>query len=338
MTKLRTLGLSVPVTEVLDPQLWRNRNAFGVQLGASQEAAPSLVRALCLERGDSTREGWAAAQEELGEQVDALPDPTIRWHLRAALSELEMKLGIPMGVVIVKGDPTGLGNESAEQALASEGLIRGKDYDKIESRRPFLRSDVSNWYALRLPSSVISVERVRAFYYGQLVWELSNARGNTEQIRLEWRKQGGVHILPTNFQGLVLNQAAGASGGNAYGAWWTLAFNNTPMPDFWCVDYTLGPRDEQTGQEGHIEVVLADWVYSIAGIKLLSMAGLARSRGLSSTSTSFDGFNKSVSLQASAIYGLNSALEHVLEENSKRIDWKAIKQYKKGLRVVPYGH
>ena len=32
----RILGLSVPVTELLDPVLWKNRYAYGVLLGAVQ--------------------------------------------------------------------------------------------------------------------------------------------------------------------------------------------------------------------------------------------------------------------------------------------------------------
>ena len=51
-----------------------------------------------------------------------------------------------------------------------------------------------------------------------------------------------------------------------------------------------------------------------------------------------DGVSRSIGLQASAIYGLNSALEHVFDELVKRIDFKALRLQKKGLRVIPYGY
>jgi hypothetical protein len=267
--------------------------------------------------------------------VQEIPDSTIRWHLRAALSELEVKLGIPMGVVIAKADPTGQGNSTAEAELAKEGLVKGVDYDKIVPRLPYTHGEGMTWYRIDVPSSVISIERVRAYYYGQLIWEFSNQRGNIEQVRLEWPTQGSMHLLPINFQSVIVTQGPGSSTGN-YGVWHTLALHQSPVPDFWAVDYTLGPTDRQTRTCGHIEAVLADWCYAVASIKLLSMGGLAKSAGLTSTSVSFDGFSKSVGLQASAIYGLNSALEHVYEEATKRIDWKHIKRYKKGLRLRPY--
>jgi len=323
--RLRTLGLSVPVADVLDPKLWRSRMAHGISLGQDVQNFGSIAAALCIERGDTSPTAYQEAITELQKASTGLPDDTIRWPLRAAFSELEIKLGIPFGIVICKSSPV------------DEGLVVGQDYDRAVPRLPYSHGDAANWYSITLPSSVISVERVRAFYYGQLIWEFSTDRGNTDQIRIEWDEQGAIHLLPINFQGLIVTQAGGGGGGN-YGVWHTLAYHSSPVPDFWSVDYTLGPRDRQTGQAGHIEAALAQWVYAAAGIPLLSMAGLGKSQGLTSTSLSFDGISKSVGLQASAIYGLNSALEHVLEQITKRIDWKQAKRYKKGLRIRAYSY
>ncbi|MHC4717920.1 MAG: hypothetical protein ACYS5V_13180, partial [Planctomycetota bacterium] len=102
-TRLRTLGLSVPVSEVLDPQLWRERYAYGITLGPDPEAAAaaSLSDALCSVNGGSADD----VQAKLKDAISEIPDDVIRWHLRAAMSELEVKLGIPLGIVICKADP-----------------------------------------------------------------------------------------------------------------------------------------------------------------------------------------------------------------------------------------
>lgn len=325
-TRLRTLGLSVPVSEVLDPAKWKARYAHGIALGA--EAQSTLITSLCSVRGLNDADARAAAAAEVTTVVDEISDDVIRWHLRAALSELEIKLGMPMGVVICKADP------APHSTLESEGLIQGVHYDRKVPRLPYTHGEGRNWYSLPAPSGVISVERVRAFYYGQLIWEFSAARENIDQVRLEHPTQGAIHLLPINFQAMIV---LGEGSGN-YGVWHTLGLHRSPVPDFWALDYTLGPQDRQTGQPGHIEAVLAHWVYCVAGMTILSMAGLAKSQGLTSTSVSFDGFSKSIGLQASAIYGLNSALEHVLENATKRIDWKQIKRAKKGLRIRPFSH
>lgn len=332
-TRLRQLGLSVPVSEVLDPKLWRERYAFGVVLGAQQQGA--LITSLCSVRGMSRTEAQAVVGE-VTEAISEIPDHVIRWHLRARLSDIGLKLGLPMGVLICKADPTADGTESAEEALlAQDGLRLGADYDKVVPRLAYTHGDAINWYRIPLPSSLISVERVRAFYYGQLVWEFSESRGNTNLIRIDHPQQGGVHLLPINFESVIVTHNQGIGSGN-YGVWHTLALHKSPVPDFWAVDYTLGPRDKQTGQIGHVPAVLADWVYAGAGITLLSIGGLAQSQGLSSSSLSFDGFSKSVSLQASAIYGINSALENVFKETQKNIDWKRLKVALKGIRIRPY--
>lgn len=317
----RTLGLSVPVSEVLNPKLWRERYAFGITLGKTTTSGATLASRLSRiangKPAEITAEG--SAQDVLTDLITEIPDDVIRWHLRAAVSELEMKMGIPLGVIVCKADP-------------DDGLKRGIHYDKKVNRLPYNHGEAYHWYRIDLPSSVLSVERIRAFYYGQVIWDFSDERDNIEQIRLEWANQGSLHILPINFQNIIVEEGAGN-----YGVWHTMALHRSPVPDFWSVDYTLGPKTK-AGVPGEIEAVLAHWCYAVAGITLLSIGGLAKSQGLTSASVSFDGLSRSIGLQASAIYGLNSALEHVLEQTIKRINWKQLRAHKRGIRVRPFGY
>lgn len=338
MSAYRTLGLTVPITEVLDPQKWRERYAYGLfikdpSVGATSNSA-DLHALLCPDPDQpqtaGARDAQADAQAELTELVQGLPDETIRWHLRAALSEVELHLGVPMGTVVVKSPPV------------DEGLVQGVHYDKAEPRRPFVRSSQENWWKFDLPSGVISIERVRAYWFDVLVWEISNEQNNIDLIKLEWPDQGATHIIPSQGFNLLITAPGftGAWGTGNYGAFQMVhgGFGAQRLPNVWGFDYTIGPFDKQTGTVGHIEAVIANWVYCTAGILLLSLEGMARSQGVSNASISIDGLSRSIGTTASAIYGLNSALENALEKATKRIDWKALKIYKRGLRIRPYGH
>lgn len=321
MANLRTLDLSVPIAQAIDPAVWRKYYGFAVS-GATTGATSGSgligkYAALC---GVSATE----AEEAAATINEVLTDDAIRWHLRAALSELQVKLGVPMGITVIKSPPI------------DEGLIQGVDYDKVIPRRPYTHGEAEEWYRIDVPGPILSVERVRAFYYGQLIWEFSSDRDNINLIRTEWEVPGSMHILPINFQSVIVTKSALGGPGN-YGVWHTLGAHRSPVPDFWGIDYTRGPLDRETGTPT-LPVVLVDWVMSVAGVKLLSMEGIARSKGLTSTSVSFDGLSRSVGLQASAIYGLNSALEEVLRRNEERIDWKRLALYMKGLKPRMYSY
>lgn len=330
-----SLGLTVPVSEVLDPKLWAERYAYGLILGPDAPASGSasgtsaLHAALCPDPGAAKTAGAAAvtaaaSQAQLTELVAGLPPETIRWHLRAALSELEGKLGTPMGIVVVKSTPL------------DEGLIKGQHYDREEPRRPFTSSDQRNWYKIDLPPNIISVERVRAYWFGQLVWEISEEQNNSGLFTLEWPRIGSGHILPTSLSNLLITVPVGSAGD--FGALQLVHAMASPLPDVWAVDYTQGPSDRHTATPGHIPAVQAAWVYAVAGVLLLSLGGLARSEGLTNASISIDGLSKSIGLQASAIYGINSALENAYKVASNRMDWKRMKLQARGLRIRPYGH
>lgn len=304
MTSHRLLGLSVPLNEVLDPALWKQRYAYGIALGATNFATAAERRAA------------VKAGKKLNELIDEIPQDVIRWHLRVALSELELKVGVPMGVQVVKSMPL------------DDNVRQGVDYDVVRGRIPYTRAEAGRWFRIDLPANVISVERVRAYYFGRKVWEFSQGSSG---IVLQWPKPGVLHLIPRELEGVIV-----VDGGN-YGVWETVNIHTSPVPDFWSVDYTTGPVDRD-GQAGRIPAVAAHWVACAAGILLLSIGGLATSKGLTSTSVSMDGVSRSVSLQASAIYGINSALEHAYDEATKRINWKQLRTSMRGLRVFMFGH
>ncbi len=296
-TRTPDLGRSINVKDVLDPALWRARYAYGLPVG---EKPSDGARARSF--------------------FDGIPDDTIRWHLRAALSEAEMHLGIELGIEVLKARPV------------DPGLVKGQHYDRTVERLPFTRGEEEKFFRIDLPHGpVISVERVRAYYWDTLVWEFSNSdpTGSLQNIQLEWSKAGSIHIVPANMQAFMVTKSG------TWGVWHTIRLSNEPIPAVWAVDYTIGPNHNDT--PGHVPAVLAHWCYCVAGILLLSIGGLAQSKGLSSTSLSFDGVSKSVSLQASAIYGINSALETALDNATKRIDWKKLRAaYGRGMRVRMY--
>ena len=238
----------------------------------------------------------------------------IHWHLRAAVSELGLKLGVPIETQIVKA------------RTLDPGLVLGRDYDRLQERFAYNFGEAQEWFRIDVGEPVLSVERVRGIWLDQVVWDIA---GSDEYVRIEHPRQGVLHIIPPNLNSLVVVTEG------FYGPLHTLLNGEYRIPDFWAVDYTTGflPR---AGRPGEIDAILADWVYCVAGSKILSIAGLGRSKGLASTSTGIDGISRSVSLQASAIYGLNSALENVLEKTEKRINWKSLRTAYRGMMVYMY--
>jgi len=288
----RNLGLTIPVAEALDPELWIERYCRGL-LTLDPATTTTVVRG-----------------------VQALPASTVRWHLRAALSEAELKLGIKLGVQICKADPL------------DPGMVQGRDYDRRVGRLPFNKGETEQWYRIDLPNDLISVERIRAYYYGTLAWELSDIRNNSELIRIEWPRQGVMHIIPSNLNTMLVSL------GGDYGIWWTLYNQRTPLPDFWAVDYTTGPvaRD---GSPGEIEVVIANWVACTAARPILALAGMVASKGVTASSLTMDGVSRSVSL-ASGSGGLYGAMADAYKEVNAQIDWKSLRVAKRGIKAWMY--
>lgn len=313
MTMLRTLGLSAPITTALDPTVWRKHYAFGLDLAAGGGSLGGFTQryaSMCGER----------ASKKLATVIAQISDDTIRWWLRCALSELQVKLGIPLGVAIVKSPPL------------DDGLTQGVDYDVLMPRRPYTHGEAAHWYRIDVPGPILSVQRVRGYYYGQAVWEFSQSRDNIDLIRVEWPTEGSMHILPINFQTIIVTQTGQGGPGN-YGVWHTLGAHRSPVPDFWSVDYTKGPVEKETGNPAELELVLINWCMCVAGQNILSMAGLAKSQGITSSSLSMDGLSRSIGLTTGELHSIYGALEEALHRAEERIDWKQLRKYKRGLRV-----
>lgn len=320
----RTLGLTVPVTEALDPQKWRERYAYGLVLGAvkaNTEPTASAVRALSRGRCDRATAA-AAAQAELNKAVDEIPNETIRWHLRVAASKVETKMGMPLGVVIVKSDPV------------DSGLVQGVHFDKLEARRPFVRSEQRTWYKFDLPAGTVSIERIRAFFYGTLAWEISADAANKSLIRLEWPGVASAHLLPQLGSPTLLLAAPdlgiGTAAATAFSHFWGMP---SPVPDVWGIDYTIAPTTK-TGEIGQIEAVLADYIYAHAGQYLLALGSRLATKGVQSASLSLDGLSRSISLAGKS---LNEILVERLEKATEAVNFDELKTYKRGLRIRPYG-
>jgi len=313
MSGYSTLGLTVPVSEVLSPRLWRERYAWGIPLAGPVQFTPSqsLSEASCTLRD-------CAGNSEIQATVAQIPDDVVRWHLRAALSELEMRLGISMGVLRVLSpelDP---------------GEVHGKTFDRLAPRLPYKRQEAQNWYHLQLDRSVLSVERVRGYYMNQLVIEASTERHNIGNVVAQWKRQGDVYILPINIAALIVN--SGYSPQPYAQSVWEMIWSSPSIPDFWAVDYTVGVSDNQTGTPGQLEAILAHWVYLRAGKILINIAGTAFGQGITSTSISGDGFSRTVSTSQSAMYGINSAMELVYQGYTDSIDWERLRRQKVGIR------
>lgn len=294
------LGLTCPVTEALDPAKWRDRYAWGHNLGGSDDLRTLLRRC----------GGDVDALERL---VEGIPDRVISWHLRAAMSQLESKLGISFGLVRYVGQPVG-------------DLRLGEDYEVAEPARPWTVAAASDYCQIVVRPSLVSVQRLRALVWGQVALELT---GTDAAIMVTDLRRGILNVAWSRVRPELLTPAAQVALGLAGRS------GPSPSPGVWAVDYTCGPWAEYGGHElpGQIEVELADWIGLTAGLRVLAMAGSAASGGVSSTSLSMDGLSKSVSLTASAIYGLYSALENAYKEATKGIDWQRLRRYKHPPRV-----
>jgi hypothetical protein len=316
----RELGLTVPVSEVLDPDLWREGYAFNLVLGQGPRLAESQYLAgvgpACAPTLTAqTLRGREVEQvaDEMEAYAAELPDNTIRMHLRAALSELEVKMQIPLGTVVCKATPV------------DEGLVKGVDYDKEVPRSVFLQSDMENYFRIDLPPSVISVERVRAYWFNQLMWSIT---APSEVLRLE-HTNSSLHLMPTTGSFLLIWPMPTLP---VYTLMQHLVHRQHALPDVWAVDYTLGPVTK-TGTVGHIELVLAHWARLKAAMTLLPLAGAGRTKGIASSSLSIDGLSKSVSLAGGGSQSIWTSVEQAYQKALDGIDLNRLIIYKRGLTI-----
>jgi hypothetical protein len=300
----RCLGTTCSVAEAIDPALWRKRYAWGVALGGSVDLKAAIRRC-----GGTERD-----LEDLKRLVEGIPLDVIAWHLRSALSDAEIKLGISMAIRRYKGMPT------------EDGFVLQRDYDLRSEPIAFNPATSRDFIRLDLPPSLLSVERIRGVAWGNVVLDWTPETTGVH-IDIVDGQRGEVSVTPTELRSLSV--AFGAVGP-------AVLAQNRPIPGFWRCDFTCGPWAKYDGKDmpGRIELAIADWIGLTAGVRLLSLAGTASGGGIASASLSVDGLSKSFSTTASAMYGLNSALEAVYKEAADSIDWKALRAYKNPMRVI----
>jgi len=301
----RCLGTTCSVAEAIDPALWRKRYAWGVNLGGSVDVKAAIRRC----------GGTARDIEDLKEKVEGIPLDTIAYHLRSSLSDAEIKLGISMAIRRYRAMP------------AEDGLVLQRDYDLRSEPIAFNPATSRGTVRLDLPPSLLSVERIRGVAWGNVVIDWSPETAGV-QIGITDGQRGEVHVTPMQLSNQTI--PLGTLGPRTIN-------QNAVIPGFWRVDFTCGPWAKYDGKDmpGRIELAIADWIGLKAAVRLLSLAGTAAGGGIASGSLSVDGLSKSLSTTASAMYGLNSALEQVYKEAAESIDWKALRAYKNPMRVIP---
>ena len=311
----------MPVAEVLDPDLWREAYAFNLVLGQGQRLPESTyltgVGGACVPSlGAQTLKGREVQQAstEMEEAAAELPDAAIKMHLRAALSELEVKMQIPLGTVVCKANPV------------DPGLVRGVDYDRAVPRLPFFQSDVESYYRIDLPRGVISVERVRAYWFNQLMWSIA---GNDPTIVLEHATVGSLHLMPSAGAMLLVWPMPTLP---IYTLLQHVVHQQHVLPNVWAVDYTLGPT-ARTGEPAQIELILAHWARLRASLTLLPLAGAGRTKGIASASVGMDGLSRSVSLAGGGTMSIWASVEQAYQKALDSIDLNKLIIYKRGLYI-----
>lgn len=307
------LTTSVHISEVLDPNLWRERFAWGTLLSRVFSIDPNISQAELNKIKMAT--------------VGYLPDSVVVFHLTAALSELGAQIGIPMAVIRVKTRPV------------DSTLTLGVDYDVVRDALPWVRAASQQYERVDVGAPLISIQRVRLRNYDTEILDLDmSVTEDAARVKIVDSRSGIFHILPTT---------VGGSGGYVttipddlpLGAAWlgrgyglpSMARGQT-SPASWVVDYTTGPIDD-IGNAGFLPAQLANWVYAKAGVSLMSLSGIAQGGGIASGSVSLDGLSHSFGTTASAMYGLNSAFEGVLKDIHEKINWAIWRRQMTGVTV-----
>lgn len=290
-------GQPVPIEDCVKATLWRDRYAWGHILSRAFAVHPS------------------ATEEEINilrqETFGYLPDHVVEWHLSAALAELGAKLQTRLRVEIVKAPPV------------DTTLVRGADYHRVGRPLPLVRDMARTYLRIDVGEPLLSVQRVRISYHGSAPEDFVTAEDVADTIKIVAPTTGTFHIMPAGgiFGFPVMSEGYAPLMVSRRQQDWAYSHSSrvNTVPATWLVDYTTGPVGENDA--GAIDAALAAWVYARAGLTLFSLSGVAQAGGVASTSVSIDGVSRSTSLTASAIYGLNSSFEKVLEDYQKSIDW-----------------
>lgn len=241
-----------------------------------------------------------------------LPDQVVERQLAAAMSELGAHLRINLSVAKVRSTPL-------DDTVSN---VVGVDYDRTRDPIPYVKAMSEQFLRVDVGEPLISIQRVRFRNYASTVLDLATP-SQLENVRIVDRKAGIFHIMPT--AGYLQLETSQTSEpllvASRFRAWnYGHSSRNNTLPASWLVDYLTGPVD-LAGRAGFLDPLLVNWVDARAGVLLFSLSGIAQGGGVASTSLSIDGVSRSVGTTASAMYGLNSAFEKVLDDYTKSIDW-----------------
>jgi hypothetical protein len=242
------MDLSDALADVLDPQLWRQRFAAGLNLGA-------------------------------------MSDSTIAYHLRAAASELGLRLGLKLKIERLVSEPV--------DATARKGV----DYDRIVPRLPWNQEQHASYYRIDLGEPVLSVQRIRCYQLNQQIIAFDSSNSD---IVLEHPQHGIVHLIPRSLP--FVTMISGHIDQFFLNVPPFISTVKGPLPNFWAVDYTTGPISILDTEPGRIDARLASWVGAKAATVLLPLAGNALTGGVVSHTAAMDGVSRTVNMGPNGVF------------------------------------
>lgn len=237
----------------------------------------------------------------------AIPDGPYTMQINAAIDNLEGKLGVSLRKKIVKTHP-------------DAGLTLGEDYDEEGEALAYNKSSMQMYGYVNLPrNNVQSIERVRAYYADQLIYEFP----------IEWiilKKREGYFALVAgrgSFQELLIDNLGHVP------LIYTRFIREDSLPGFWAIDYTYG-MDGET----ELPAALVDWIGKTAAISMLGMLSAALARGVSNRSISMDGVSETRGFSLGSGKGLYGEMISTYQDGlDKQLDIKALRRRFRGLKV-----
>jgi hypothetical protein len=252
-----------------------------------------------------------------------MPPLMIQTHINNAIGKFEKFTGGNLSRKVIKSAPV------------DEGLVLGIDYHEVIERLPFNSKHIKNFIQIQLPhSGILSVERVRGIVHGPALEFDANS------FRITHPNEGIIQIIPT---AITMGWFANFSLYPSSNATNMPIVAGSHFPAFWAVDYTIGPSagfqsDGGLGADLELGVAYVDddigeWICKTAAIDILNIASTAHNPGVASKSISFDGFSRSVSTTASAIYALYSAQIDQYKKDLEKINLAKYRKRIRGLRI-----
>jgi hypothetical protein len=233
-----------------------------------------------------------------------LADEDIESFIRAAISDVEKRLGVLLKPTIIRNQWTAY----------QQGLTEGTDYDILEPAYDYQYDNFNNWGFLETRQyPFISIDGFKLVLpNGQRVLDFgSDQLGGLPPNPASWikpyPKQGQIQLVPYTGVSSVFFVGGGdasAGGLSILGNMWT-----RDLPQSLWLDYTAGFA------LGKVPASVRNIVAKIAARDILGIAGEAFLAGVASTSSSLEGLSYSVSTTASATNTTYGA--HILQYHNE---------------------